>query len=240
MDNGESQSPQAAVPYNSVLFPANHLRRNRKRSWPHRFATEYRTGNENAPVFDNADPLEKIRRNVNESYSENGTEVINAKTSSSAGLQSLVGEKPPGNLLYPNSVWYPPYPPFFIDLRVSGTICDENNETKPKGSSGLDPKSRQGSAFTVPPPSSRTGPINLSTSVEDGQFIKEKRQQYQESVAKHEKRSRFAEYNSQVEREGMNEIGNRSGGGGGFLRGRNERNENSDEVIAVDDNNTEG
>lgn len=233
---------QAAIPYNnpSLPFPLNQ-RRNRKRAWPHRFS-ELRSGsaggvvesNENIPLVnaENDVKMGKIRKKEDkdrDGYPEDKCSPIDQKPKSSLAVMS---EKAPGNLIFPpthTAPWYPPYPPFFIDLRVSGHIYD--NEAKPTTSpslpvtSGLDPKSRQGSAFTVPASSrSSMAPINLTTNQDS--MVSSQRMLFKD---------RYSDDNNNAEEQGFDqqrdeeEIKHR----GGYSKLRFEANE---EVIAVDDN----
>lgn len=184
----ESQQ-QAAVAYNSALpFPLN--RRNRKRAWPHRFAE---LSSENVPLASVENDVKSSKtRNRDERAVYSDEKGCPSEPKSKSSL-AVVSDKTPGNLHFPpthSSAWYPPYPPFFIDLRVSGHIYDNNNETKAKSSPplptiGMDPKARQGSAFTVPQSSRNNSiaPMNLSTGPDSSLFPSEKRVLFKDRFA---------------------------------------------------------
>lgn len=179
------ESHQAAAAYNSSLaFPLNN-RRNRKRAWPHRFSE---LSNENAVPLNNPNntnaendlKLTKIRKR------EDKDAYLEDKISPAA-----VDHKKSPLIFPPSTPWYPPYPPFFIDLRVSSGHVYDNSEGKSKTSPplpaiGLDAKARQGSAFTVPPSSrncSSMAPINLST----GQLFKEQHERDEDEMKRYSK-----------------------------------------------------
>lgn len=137
--------------------------------------------------------LEKIRKKEEKEAIGYGEITAPAEETEIKGKSPvpLAQDKPP--LVIPSTQqqpsWYPPssssslYPygidplHFFIDLRVSGQIYDNNNEGKGKGGlqppspsssvAGLDQKVRHGSAFSVPPSSRNLGslmaPMNLTT-----------------------------------------------------------------------------
>lgn len=240
----ETQAQAAAYNNPSLPFPLNQ-RRNRKRAWPHRFS-ELRSGsgggvinesNENVHLTnaENDVKLGKIRKKEEkEGFPDGKCSPIDQKAKSS--LASVMSEKAPGNVIFPPthaSAWYPPYPPFFIDLRVSGHIYDNNNETKPGVSpplpvtSGLDPKARQGSAFTVPASSrSSMAPMNLTTNQDSVMFGQEdKRMLFKDRYSDdNNNEAGFGQLRERDEEEANHR--------GGYSKIRFEAN---DEVIAVDD-----
>lgn len=170
-NDSADRDSQQQVYNNSQQFQ----RRSRKRAWPHRFPEI--TPSEN--ILHNADVDFKPQKTPKRHDPDKYPEVKGSPEDQRAKFGK--DEKAPESLIFPpthTAPWYQPYPPFFIDLRVSGHIYDNNNETKttPSPPIGLDPKARQGSAFTVPQPSRNSmAPINLTTNQESSLFKSDKR-----------------------------------------------------------------
>lgn len=225
VDRETQQQQQSALAYNNAMpIQLNH-RRNRKRAWPHRYS-DLRTGEgggENNPIpsVENEVKFPKLRK---KEELDDKSSILDQKPKPSL---ALLTEKPPGNIMFPSTPaapWYPPYPPFFIDLRVSGHIYDNDAKQKssasPPTGAGLDPKARQGSAFMVPTSSrSSMAPMNLTTH-QDSLFNGDKRGLFRDRYGNN---SNAAE---ELSRE-MEDIKHR----GDYSKSRFE----NDEVIAVVD-----
>lgn len=189
----DCNSQHAAAPYSALAFSSmsqaqqqqHHRRNNRKRLWPNRFSDLHnqRNGNnggeshDNPPLMANGElKTEKCRkREEKEEYSPEKEQMANSTT-------VVATEKAIPGLIFPTNPtapapWYTapyPPPPFFIDLRVSGHIYD--NEAKPKVSTAaIGPAVRQGSAFTVPLSRNTMAPMNLTTNQGELPTFKDKR-----------------------------------------------------------------
>lgn len=165
------------------------------------------------------------------------------------GHKAKICKDNPADVIVPASTppnWYPSalYPPygidplhFFIDLRVSGHIYDEAKKPLPP-IDGLESKVRQGSAFSVVPASTvrsnyhglGTAPMNLSTGQQStaypGHESAQKRTQLRDK------------FDQQLHTGGVAEAGEEQFQKSVFTKHQQNRNMMNDEVIAVDDHDT--